>query len=81
MVDEVTEDQFEISDGGIKHVPTGAHFVPHPGAPYSGNMQLSNLGNRLKDGRDFKPNEVRGMMERLWAQHVARMDATKKSTG
>ena len=80
MSDRVTKDQFEINDQGIKHVPTGAHFVAYPGSPLSGNIHLSNLGNRLKDGRDFRPDEVRAMMNELWAAHVAKMEArtTKK---
>jgi hypothetical protein len=67
MADRVTEDQFEIDDQGIKHIPTGAHFVPYAGNPRGGgNMRLGNLGNRLADGRDFRPEEVQSMMQRLW---------------
>lgn len=35
----VTEDQFEISDAGIKHVPTGCEFTPYPGSPYDGTRR------------------------------------------
>jgi hypothetical protein len=32
------ETSFEISPSGITHTPTGAKYTPHPGAPYSGNL-------------------------------------------
>jgi hypothetical protein len=50
MATRVTPDQFEISDTGIQHKPTGAEFTPHPGSPTSGNMRLGRLGDKLPSG-------------------------------
>lgn len=65
----VTREQFEISVRGITHKPTGATYTPHPGRPFSGTMNRSQLGNVQKGG-DYAPYEVEEMMERLWAEYV-----------
>jgi hypothetical protein len=66
----VLQDQFEISPKGITHKPTGATYTPHSGAPYSGTINLSQLGNVLTNGSDYRPHEVQAMMEQLWAEYV-----------
>jgi len=66
----VERDQFEISDNGITHKPTGASFSPYPGDPRAGNLNLGRLGEKLATGEDYRPNEVRRMMERSWAEYV-----------
>jgi hypothetical protein len=66
----VSKDQFEINKNGITHEPTGANFTPHPGSPHSGNANWANLGNVLPNGADHRPEEVKRMMERLWAEYV-----------
>jgi hypothetical protein len=66
----VTRDQFEISPRGITHKPTGATYTPLPGSPFSGTMNRSQLGNMSKHGDDYRPFEVKDMMERLWAEYV-----------
>jgi hypothetical protein len=66
----VKEDQFEISDKGIKHTPTGYEFIPHPGQPFSGNVHLGHHGSKLPSGEDYDPSEVKAMMGRLWNAHV-----------
>jgi len=70
MSTPVRRDQFEISPKGITHKPTGATYTPHPGAPHSGTMNLSQLGNVLPNGEDYRPDEVTAMMELLWAGYV-----------
>jgi hypothetical protein len=70
MSTPVRRDQFEISLKGITQKPTGATYTPHQGAPYSGTMNLSQLGNVLPNGEDYRPHEVRAMMELLWADYV-----------
>ena len=67
----VQRDQFKISPKGITHTPTGVTYTPHPGAPHSGIMNLDHLGNALSNGEDYRPYEVRAMMELLWADYVA----------
>jgi hypothetical protein len=71
MATPVTRDQFVLNPDGITHVPTGAAFTPHPGSPLSGNLHLGQIGNRLKNGDDHRPDEVKAMMQRLWAEYVA----------
>ena len=66
----VTEDQFEITDEGIKHVPTGCEFTCHPGIPHSGSRREGYCGSKLPDGRDVDIDELDKTMERLWAEHV-----------
>jgi hypothetical protein len=70
MSTPVRRDQFVISPKGITHTPTGSTYTPHPGAPYSGTVALSHLGNVLANGDDYRPHEVEAMMERLWAEYV-----------
>ena len=61
----VQRDQFEVSPKGITHKPTGATYTPHRGAPYSGNMNLKQLGGVLPNGEDYRPHEVQMLMEQL----------------
>jgi hypothetical protein len=70
MATPVTRDQFVVAPEGITHGPTGAAFSPHPGSPLSGNLHLGQLGNRLPNGDDHRPDEVRAMMQQLWAEYV-----------
>jgi hypothetical protein len=55
MFTPVRRDQFKIAPKGIVHLPTGATYTPHPGAPYAGIMNPSQLGNVLSNGEDFGP--------------------------
>jgi hypothetical protein len=73
----VTEDQFKISDRGIKHGPTGCEWVCHPGSPFSGTRREGYRGSRLPDGRDFDIAELDEMMHRLWAEHVQKRGLDK----
>jgi hypothetical protein len=66
----VQRDQFEVSPQGITHKPTGATYTPHPGAPYCGIMNPSQLGNVLTSGNHYRLQEVQTMMEQLWAKYV-----------
>ena len=66
----VQRDQFTISVRSITHKPTGMTYTPHPGAPYSGIMNLNQLGNLPPNDDDYRPHEVQMMMEQLWAEYV-----------
>jgi hypothetical protein len=70
MSSPVCRDQFEVSPKGIAHKPTGATYTPHPGAPHSGTMNLAQLANLLPNGEDYRPHDVKAMMELLWADYV-----------
>jgi hypothetical protein len=67
----VTEDQFEMSDKGIKHLPTGYAFnVDSLEDPHSGKKRLGYHGSKLPSGEDYDPDEVDMMMKKLWADYV-----------
>ena len=70
MSTPVRRDQFKIAPKGIVHLPTGATYTPHSGAPYVGTMDPSQLGNVLSNGEDYRPHEVKAMMEQLWGEYV-----------
>ncbi len=76
MSTKVTRDQFAVSRAGITHIPKGATYEPHPNNPFSGNLRLRNLGNKLPNGDDHRPNEVQAMMQQIWAEYVAENFAT-----
>ena len=78
MYTPVTEVQFQISDAGIKHTPTGCEFTPYVGSPYYGTRREGYRGSKLPDGRDFDPAELDAVMKRLWADHVRRADLTAR---
>ena len=71
---KVTRDQFEISNSGIEHKPTGYSFTPHPGSPHSGTIRKGHHGSKLPSGEGYRPDEVESMMRKLWADHVGRGD-------
>jgi len=70
MTTVVAPNQFSIGPNGITHIPTGANFTPYPGNPLSGNEYAGQLGNRLANGDDHRPDEVRQMMQELWTRFV-----------
>lgn len=67
----VTREQFEVSDEGITHKPTGYSFTPYPGDPNSGTVNKGRLGDKLETGEDYRPQEVEEMARRLWLEHCA----------
>jgi hypothetical protein len=73
----ITEDQFETTDQGIKHVPTECEWRCHPGSPFSGSRREGYRGSELPDGRDFDIEDLDAMMQRLWAEHVKKRGLNK----
>jgi hypothetical protein len=69
----VSREQFEVSDKGVKHTPTGYSFTPYPGDPTSGHVDKAMLGNKLPNGEDYRPHEVEEMARRLWLEHCKKM--------
>jgi hypothetical protein len=63
--------QFNITPQEIVHKPTDAAFTPHPGDPFSGTMRLGRLGNVLPSEEEYRPDEVKRIMQELWAEYVA----------
>ena len=66
----VRREQFEISDKGIRHKPTGYSFTPYPGDPTSGTVNEAMLGSVLPNGEHYRPDDVEEMARRLWLQHL-----------
>ncbi len=79
MSTRVTPDQFEISDQGITHKPTGCTFTPHPGQPLSGNMAARAARQQAPLRRGYRPHEVKAMMNELWTEHCARKNGVTPS--
>ena len=40
----VEREQYEITDRGITHTPTGYSFTPYPGNSTSGTVKMGRLG-------------------------------------
>ena len=68
MSTPIQRDEFQISPKGIIHMPTGATYVPHPGAPHAGIMDLGPL--ELSGREDYGPHEMQAIMNQLWGDYV-----------
>jgi hypothetical protein len=66
----VEREQYEITDRGITHTPTGYSFTPYPGNPTSGTVKMGRLGEKLSSGEGYRPHEVEDMAKRLWAEYA-----------
>ena len=64
-------DEYELTDKGWMHTPTGYSFTRHPGSFESGNAREGKLGSVLDDGRDYRPHEVTEMGWKLWRDYIA----------
>ena len=62
-------DEFDISDQGITHKPTGYAFAPYPGNPTAVVERKGQLGKILPTGEDYRPEDVKEMAESLWIAH------------
>jgi hypothetical protein len=71
----VRRDHFNITPQGITHKPTDAGFTPYPGDPLSGTMRMGQLGNRHSNGEDFRPEDVKEVMQTLWREYVGQNPA------
>ena len=66
MTIKPTHEEFELSEEGVTHKPTGHCFRPHPGDPGKGFIEA---GHEL-EAREYNAEAVRAMAVRLWAQHL-----------
>lgn len=67
MTKQPAADEFEVSDAGVTHVPSGATFAPYPGHPTEGTMH----DGYEKEAAEYDPETVKEMMRRLWAKHLS----------
>jgi len=61
----VTREQFEVSGNKVIHTPTGAWFTAYSGRPEIANQNLGRAGDRLENGDDYRPEDVRAMAAQL----------------
>ena len=62
---KVTREQFEILDDHVVHTPTGARFFAYSGSPAISYENLGRVGDRLENGDDYRPEDVRAMAAQL----------------
>jgi hypothetical protein len=60
----ITREQFEITDEGITHKPTGYS------RKRNGDEDMGQTGKKLPSGEYYRSDEVRAWAERLWIEHV-----------
>jgi hypothetical protein len=46
-------------------------FTPYPGQPFAGILHMGQLGSRLPDGDEYRPEGVKKVMQTLWKEYVA----------
>ena len=59
--------EYDISDAGVRHVPTDERFVPYPGKPADGSWLDGHAG----DAGEYDQDEVRALGRQLWAKHAS----------
>jgi hypothetical protein len=60
------KDEFEVSEDGVTHIPTGATFRHIPGKAGEGTMHLG----MLVDHPEYKAADIQRKMRKRWAQYV-----------
>ncbi len=68
----VTRDQFEVTEGGVTHEPTGCSFTPCPRSPTDGTVNRGQLGSKPANGERYHPDDVEEMARRLWLEYLAK---------
>jgi hypothetical protein len=61
-----TPGEYDISDAGVRHVPTDERFVPYPGKPADGSWR----DGHGKDAQEYDQDEVRALGRELWAKYA-----------
>ena len=61
-----TRSEYDISDAGVRHVPTDERFVPYPGKPADGSCR----DGHAKDAGEYDQDEVRAIDRQLWAKQT-----------
>ena len=56
---QVTREQFQIFDDHVVHTPTGARFNAYPRSPEIASESLGQAGDRLENGEDYRPGDIR----------------------
>jgi 23S rRNA A2030 N6-methylase RlmJ len=61
----VTREQFQILKDHVVHIPTGARFNAYPGRPEISTENLGRAGDRLENGDDYRPEDIRVVAAQL----------------
>lgn len=64
----VSEDQFEVRQNEVIHLPTNARWSAYPGRPDANIRSLGMLGSVLPNGDDYRQDEVERIALRLLAE-------------
>jgi len=70
-------EQFQISQVGMRHIPTQAMFNPFPGNLTSGNWRDGELGKPLKGRVQYDAEEVKEMGRKLWGEYLLKNNAER----
>jgi hypothetical protein len=71
MYTQVMRDQFQITEEGIVHGPTGAEFTPTLSYAESVTVWTGEIGKTLPSGESYRYADVVMMMRTLWRElHV-----------
>jgi hypothetical protein len=62
---KMTREQFQIFDDHVVHTPTGARFNAYPRRPEIASENLGRAGDRLENGDDYRPEDVRAVAAQL----------------
>jgi hypothetical protein len=62
--------EFEVTDYGVRHLPTQYQFVSTPGQPTRGTKHMGALDKDLPNAPQYSSNEVEDMARRLWGEHL-----------
>ena len=62
---QVTREQFQIFDDHVVHTPTGARFNAYPRQPEIASESLGQAGDRLENGDDYRPGDIRAVAAEL----------------
>jgi hypothetical protein len=63
----VTDDQFEIEDNEVVHLPTGARWTAYPGRAEPHLYSAGMIGSVLPNGEDYRLDDVQPIALRLLA--------------
>jgi hypothetical protein len=62
---KVTREQFRIFDDHVVHTPTAARFNAYTRRPEIASENLGRAGDRLENGDDYRPEDVRAVAAQL----------------
>jgi hypothetical protein len=68
-------DHFQISEVGLRHIPTEATFKPFPDDLTNGSWKDGKLGKLLMGRIRYEADEVKEMGRKLWGEYLSKKKA------